>query len=137
MLFSMQQISAQKNDSISNDNVVPPALPKTNDVPKDTVYTDNSSRLLTTNGVYIVNYIAANFNYPDDALGDEIQGTVVAEFIVEKDGSVSDIKIVKSLCTICDAEVVRVIKSTTYKVTNINDEPQRVLYRIPVKLQLE
>ena len=99
--------------------------------------TENSSMLLTEDGVYIVNYIASKFVYPDDALEQGITGKVIVEFIVEKDGFVSDIEIINKVCESCVEEVIRVIKSTKYKVTTQNGKSIRSRYRIPVSLILE
>lgn len=106
-------------------------------VSAEKVLADNSLRLLTSKGVYIVNYIASKFNYPDVALEEEISGTILVEFIVEKDGAVKEINVIQKLCDACDAEAVRVIKSTTYQPFIVNNEPQRVRYRIPVRMMLE
>ncbi len=91
----------------------------------------------TVSGQDVRVFIAKNFQYPEEALSDEISGTIVAEFIVEKDGSVQNVTIVNKVCKACDAKVVRVIKSAKYQVLKINNEPQRVRYRIPVRMVLE
>ena len=103
----------------------------------DDILLENPSRLLTSKGVYIVNYIASKFNYPDVALEEEITGTIIIDFIVEKDGSVKEAIAVSKLCNACDAEAIRVIKSTTYQPFIVDNEPQRVRYRIPVRMMLE
>jgi TonB family protein len=54
----------------------------------------------------MMNYLKDNINYPKDAIK---EGQVVAEFIVSKDGSIGDIKIIRSLDEACDAEVKRVL----------------------------
>lgn len=92
---------------------------------------------LTEDGVYIVNYIASKFVYPDDALEESITGKVIVELIVEKYGFVSDIEIINKVCESCVEEEIRVIKSTKYKVTTQNGIPIRSKYRIPVSLILE
>ena len=103
----------------------------------DDILLEKPSRLLTSKGVYIVNYIANNFNYPDVALEEEITGTIIIDFIVEKDGSVKEAIAISKLCNACDAEAIRVIKSTTYQPFIVNNEPQRIRYRIPVRMMLE
>lgn len=98
---------------------------------------ENPAGLQTSKGISILNYIASKFNYPDEALQEEITGTILIDFVVEKDGSVQNIEVIRKLCNVCDAEAVRVIKSTTYQVFKHNGEPQRVRYRIPIRMILE
>lgn len=57
-----------------------------------------------------VNYLNQNLTYPVDAHRMGIQGRVFVQFIVEKDGSLSDIKVVKGIGAGCDEETVRVLK---------------------------
>lgn len=55
-------------------------------------------------------YIKKTMSYPNSAAKKGIQGRVIATFIIEKDGSVSNVKIEKSLDPDCDAQVIKIIK---------------------------
>jgi TonB family protein len=55
-------------------------------------------------------YLSSHLKYPAKAIKNNIQGTVIVEFVVDKDGSVSDIKVIKSVDLLLDEEAVRVIK---------------------------
>ena len=55
-------------------------------------------------------FVSDNLNYPDDALSDNIEGSVLVQFIVNKDGEVTDEKVVRSLYESIDAEALRVMK---------------------------
>jgi TonB family protein len=59
-----------------------------------------------------VQYLNKNVKYPQEAINNEIQGTVVVQFIVNIDGTVSDIKISKSDNKILNEEVIRIIKNS-------------------------
>ena len=59
-------------------------------------------------------YIAHNLKYPEAAKEREIQGTVRLSFVVETDGSVSNIVIVNSVGGGCDNEAVRLLQSTIW-----------------------
>ncbi len=59
----------------------------------------------------IFRYVYLNIKYPDVAYKQRIQGRVVYSFILNKDGSISDIKLVKGVYIFLDEEVLRVIKS--------------------------
>ncbi|MDD3281399.1 MAG: energy transducer TonB [Bacteroidales bacterium] len=54
-------------------------------------------------------FLRENIVYPEIAKEQKIQGRVIAEVIVEKDGSLSNIKMLRSVSPECDAEVKRVI----------------------------
>jgi TonB family protein len=56
-------------------------------------------------------FLSAKLRYPDIAAENNIQGTVIVRFIVMKDGSIDDIKIVQPLDPACDREVIRLVKS--------------------------
>jgi TonB family protein len=56
-------------------------------------------------------YIAKNLQYPADARKRRVEGKVYAEFVVEKDGSLSNVKVAKGIGAGCDEAVVRVVKS--------------------------
>jgi len=81
-------------------------------------------------------FLAQNIQYP--AKENNIQGTVYTNFIVEKDGSLTNIKILKGLGFGCDEEVIRVIKSMPkWKPGTQRGNPVRVLINSPVKFSLK
>lgn len=83
-------------------------------------------------------YIADNVVYPDSALAQGAQGKVYCEFVVEKDGSLSNIKIVRSAKNEwLDQEAVRVIASMPkWRPGMLKGKPVRVKYTIPVNFKL-
>ena len=81
-------------------------------------------------------FIAYNLRWPgdDDSC---IQGRVVVSFIVEKDGSLTDVKVIKSLDPAFDKEAVRVVKSMPkWEPGMWRGKPARVKYCIPIKFRL-
>jgi periplasmic protein TonB len=82
-------------------------------------------------------FIAKNIVYPDSAQKKGIQGTVFAQFIVEKDGSVSNLRIAKGIGYGCDEEVIRVMKKATFKPGTQKGKPVRVRMGMPVKFKLK
>lgn len=75
-------------------------------------------------------FIQKNLKYPDIALENGIEGTVVVEFVVEKDGSLTDVKILKDIGAGCGNEAVRVIKQMPkWKPGKQRDMPVRVKMR--------
>ena len=80
-------------------------------------------------------FIADNLHWPYD---DEscIQGRVIVSFIVEKDGSLSDIKVEKSIDPLFDKEAVRVVKSMPkWEPGMWRGKPTRVKYCIPIRFR--
>ena len=80
-------------------------------------------------------FIADNLRWPYD---DEscIQGRVIVSFIVEKDGSLTDIKVEKSIDPLFDKEAVRVVKSMPkWKPGMYRGKPARVKYCIPIRFR--
>ena len=87
--------------------------------------------------VEMMKWLQRNLKYPPLAQERKIQGKVVAEFIVNKDGSVTDVKVVKSLNPMCDREVLRVLRMMPRWTAGIeNDQPCRTKVCIPVIFKL-
>ncbi|MBF1553729.1 MAG: energy transducer TonB, partial [Prevotella salivae] len=59
----------------------------------------------------MLKYIRENIKYPEQAMKERIQGRVTVSFIIEKDGSISDVKAVRSVHPLLDKEAVRMVKS--------------------------
>lgn len=77
----------------------------------------------------LLTYIRNHINYPDC----NVQGKVVLQFVVETDGSVGEVKVVRSITPDLDSEAIRVVK-TLPKFTpgRQNGQPVRVWYTLPV-----
>ena len=75
---------------------------------------DQVARPYFSDGKTIAQYIATNLKYPPEAKEREIQGTVRLSFVVEKNGSVSNIVVVNSVGGGCDNEAVRLIQETVW-----------------------
>ncbi len=85
----------------------------------------------------MIKFLSDNIQYPESIKEKNIEGTVFASFVVEIDGSVSNVKIVRGLDTDCDAEVLRVVKIMPKWTPGKNDgEAVRVSFVIPVTFAL-
>ena len=85
-------------------------------------------------------FLIKNLRYPKKAQEAGIEGKVHVKFIVEKDGSLSNIEILKGMasCEACNAEAIRLIKSMPkWEVGKQNGNPVRVQYQIPVLFKLK
>ena len=85
----------------------------------------------------MMQYLSANVKYPEEAHKKGIQGRVIVTFVVEKDGSISDARIVRSVDPLLDAEALRVTNSMPkWKPGRQNGEAVVVKYTIPVTFKL-
>ncbi|RLD22382.1 MAG: hypothetical protein DRI69_01325 [Bacteroidetes bacterium] len=66
---------------------------------------------VTCSNTKLLEYVIANLKYPEEARTGNIEGKVFVSFVVEPNGTISSIKVVKGFNTACDAEVIRVIES--------------------------
>jgi TonB family protein len=85
-------------------------------------------------------YVAKNFHYPQTPMCYDggISGRFVCQFVIEKDGSVSNIHIIKSLDPECDKEIVRVISSMPKWIPcEQNGQKVRVRYTLPISFRLQ
>ena len=81
----------------------------------------------------MLSWISNHIQYPALAKENDISGRVVVQIIVEKDGSVSNVKIVRSVDPSLDREAVRVVSSMPkWTPGRINGTPVRVKYTLPV-----
>lgn len=86
----------------------------------------------------LMKYLAENIKYPVSAQKAKEQGRVVVQFIVEKDGTVTGVKTVRSVTPALDAEAVRVIKAMPKWTPGKQDgQPVRVNYNVPVSFRLQ
>lgn len=84
-----------------------------------------------------IQFLSENINYPDSARIKGIEGTVLATFVVERDGTLSDVKILKGIGGGCDEEVLRVIKAMPRWNPGIQrGKPVRVQFNMPLKFSL-
>jgi periplasmic protein TonB len=85
----------------------------------------------------LMEYIYKNIRYPQVARENRIEGTVVIQFTIEKDGSVTDINILKEIGGGCGAEAARVVKGMPDWIPGKQrGRAVRVRYSLPVKYKL-
>lgn len=83
-------------------------------------------------------FLQKELTYPEVARNNGIQGTVLLEFVVERDGSVSNVKPVVSLFPECDAEAIRVVKKMPkWKPGEQLGKPVRCYFNIPIRFTLQ
>ena len=86
----------------------------------------------------LMEYVGKNIKYPQIARETGIQGRVFIGFVVEPDGSVSNVKLLRGIGGGCDEEAMRVVKSMPkWKPGKQRGKAVRVSYQIPVFFKLQ
>ena len=86
----------------------------------------------------LMEYLSKNIKYPSIAQENNIQGRVVVEFVVNKDGSIVEPKVMRSVDTSLDNEAMRVIKSMPkWNPGKQRGKAVRVRYTVPVFFRLQ
>ena len=86
----------------------------------------------------LMKYLSENTKYPVVAQENGVQGRVTVQFVVEKDGSISDVHVLRGVDPSLDKEAVRVVKSMPrWTPGNQNGITVRVNYRVPVLFRLQ
>jgi protein TonB len=86
----------------------------------------------------LMQYLNSNIKYPVVAEENGVQGRVVCTFVVEKDGSITDVRVVKSVDPSLDKEAMRVVKGMPKWIPGKqNGSAVRVKYTVPVTFRLQ
>jgi len=88
----------------------------------------------------MMNFLRNNFNVPTAKNKKEQKartGKVYVDFVIEKDGSVSNVKIIRSVHPEVDAEAIRMVKSipTMHAPAMLSGKPVRLRYTLPINVQ--
>ena len=86
----------------------------------------------------LMQYLSSNIHYPAVAAENGVQGRVVVGFVVEKDGSITDVNVMRSVDPSLDREAMRVVKSMPrWTPGKQNGSAVRVKYQVPVTFRLQ
>ena len=86
----------------------------------------------------LLEYVQKNLKYPMMARESDIQGRVFVGFVVEKDGSISNVRVLRGIGGGCDEEAVRVVQSLPkFKPGKQRGNPVRVQYTLPIVFKLQ
>lgn len=86
----------------------------------------------------LMTYLRNNIKYPQIAKESGIKGRVFVSFVVEPDGSVSNVKVLRGIGGGCDEEAMRVVKSMPkWKPGKQRGKAVRVSYMLPINFQLQ
>lgn len=86
----------------------------------------------------LLKHIYTKIKYPTIARENNIEGTAVISFVVEKDGSITDIAVLNGVCDEIRDECIRVLNTfPTWQPGYQDGEPVRVQFNLPIKFRLE
>lgn len=86
----------------------------------------------------MIEFLKKNIQYPEDALMNSLQGVVFVNFVVNADGSVSDVKIARSAGSSLDKEALRIISLMKYwNPATINGKAVRSYFTLPIRFSLK
>ena len=86
----------------------------------------------------LMSWLSQNIKYPVIAAENGVQGRVIVQFVVEKDGSITDVKVAKSVDPSLDKEAARVVGSMPHWIPGKqNGSAVRVKYTVPVTFKLQ
>ena len=105
----------------------------------DTIYTQVEQMPQFPGGEQaLLQFLVKNINYPLNAVRQGIQGWVVLRFVVEPDGSITDVEVMKSVDPLLDKEAIRVVKKMPKWIPGRqNGQPVRVYCSLPVGFSLQ
>lgn len=82
--------------------------------------------------------IYSNIRYPADARSKGIEGTAMIRFVIDKDGSINNIRTVRGICESIETECLRLVSSMPKWNPGLSDnEPVKVQFTLPIKFKLQ
>ncbi len=125
VLLGLTTITAQRT-VVSKKKPVEPVLDTCEQLPQ--FGTDNTE---------LIRFLQENVKYPQDAAKNKIQGRVLVQFIVDKEGNVKDPTILQEVYPSLDAEALRVVKLMPRWTPGYQDgQPVNVKYALPIVFKL-
>lgn len=131
--------SCQNNESSQEQDIIKTLSLNSNNATADTTDTFITVEDMPTfpEGD-ITKWINQKIKYPAEAQKKGIEGKVIIQFVVAKDGSVKEIKVVRGVDEILNAEAVRVIESMPkWKPGKQRGEPVKVSFTVPISFQMK
>ncbi len=131
-------IDVEADDETVVDEYIPPVEDE-EEVSEAEIFTVVESMPSFPGGMgALMKYLAENIKYPPLAKESGIQGRVFINFVVEPNGSISNVKVLRGIGGGCDEEAVRVVeRMPKWSPGKQRGKPVRVSYNLPVKFTLQ
>jgi TonB family protein len=86
----------------------------------------------------LAGYLAYEYKYPEAARSLGVEGKIYVNFVVESDGSISNVTVVKGLDALLDAEAIRAVRALPTMIPATYDgKPVRIQYTVPINANLK
>jgi len=86
----------------------------------------------------MIKFLIENIKYPKDAIRKAVTGTVFVNFMVQADGTISEVKVLRGIGSGCDEEAIRVVKLMPEWIPGENKgKPVAVWYTLPIRFALD
>jgi len=86
----------------------------------------------------LVEYISKKLIYPKEAVSKKIEGKVICKFMVNEDGTITHIEVIRSIDPLLDAEAIRVIKTLPkFEPGTQHEKPVGVYFTLPITFSLQ
>ena len=144
MYCSCGQLATKDNEAReANEDVVE----LTTDAETDQIMPENDTAIVVISDVMpefpggdeaLFAYLSQNINYPTEAKDAKLEGRVYVTFVIEKDGQVSNAKILRDIGGGCGEEAIRVVNNMPkWKPGSQDGKPVRTQFNLPVSFQLQ
>lgn len=140
--ISCSQDASQTEDA--KEEVVAPVSPESKEAPADSTAKEEVFMVAEQMPEYpggmkeMLKFLQENVKYPENAMKNNVQGRVIVQFVVEKDGTPTEFKVLRSVDPDLDAEALRVMKAMPkWKPGMQKGQVVRVKFTVPVSFKLQ
>ena len=133
------ELEIEDTESDEDDMVEIVAVEEEEEVAEEEIFTIvETNRGCAGGEAPMYQYLGNNMKYPPIARDNNIQGRVYVSFVVEKDGSITDVKVLRGIGGGCDEEAVRVVKSMPkWSPGKQRGKAVRVRFNLPILFKLQ
>lgn len=140
--ISCSQDASQTEDA--KEEVVAPVSPEAKEAPADSTAKEEVFMVAEQMPEYpggmkeMLKFLQENVKYPENAMKNNVQGRVIVQFVIEKDGTPTEFKVLRSVDPDLDAEALRVLQTMPkWKPGMQRGEVVRVKFTVPVSFKLQ
>lgn len=140
--ISCSQDASQTEDA--KEEVVAPVSPEAKEAPADSTAKDEVFMVAEQMPEFpggmkeLLKFLQNNLKYPENAMKNNVQGRVIVQFVVEKDGTLTEFKVARSVDPDLDAEALRVLQiMPKWKPGMQRGKIVRVKFTVPVSFKLQ
>lgn len=140
--ISCSQDASQTEDA--KEEVVAPVSPEAKEAPADSTAKEEVFMVAEQMPEFpggmkeLLKFLQDNLKYPENAMKNNVQGRVIVQFVVEKDGTPTEFKVLRSVDLDLDAEALRVMKAMPkWKPGMQKGQVVRVKFTVPVSFKLQ